>query len=114
MDLSAPERTPEVLEDTHLRRHRLHLRRPLPLWMRITVLLVGWVVVLIGVAGLVLPGIQGIATIAAGAAILSVVSEVAYKLTRKTLRRWPWIWERVERFRERLHDRLHRWAHGKG
>jgi hypothetical protein len=102
------------LDDTHIRRHRLHLRRPLPLWMRVTVMLVGWIVLLIGVAGLVLPGIQGIATIAIGAAILSVVSEVAYKWTRKALQRWPSIWERVERFRGRIHDKLHTWAHGKG
>ncbi len=54
--------------------------RPLPLWVRILVLVVGWIVVLIGIAGLVLPGIQGIATIVAGAAILSVASELCLQV----------------------------------
>lgn len=85
--------------------------RPLPLWVRILVLVVGWIVVLIGIAGLVLPGIQGIATIVAGAAILSVASELCYKWTKKTLHRWPWIWTRVERFRIKIHDKLHDMVH---
>jgi apolipoprotein N-acyltransferase len=100
------------LDDTHARRRR-RLRRPLPFWMRVLVFLVGWIVVLVGVAGLVLPG-PGIPTIVAGAAILSVVSEVAFEWTRKCLRRWPSIWARVEAFRDRIHDRLHAWVHRKG
>lgn len=90
--------------------HR-RLHRPLPLWVRIGVLIVGWIVVLIGIAGLVLPGIQGIATIVAGAAILSVASELCYKWTKKALHRWPWIWTRVERFRIKIHDKLHDMVH---
>jgi hypothetical protein len=109
--MTMPETPPESLDDTHMRRRRL--RRPLPLWLRVMVFLVGWVVVLIGVAGLVLPG-PGIPTIIAGAAILSIVSEATYNLTRKSLQRWPSIWSRVEAFRERLHDRLHAFAHRKG
>ena len=106
-----PQTRPEPLDDTYHRRRRL--RRPLPLWLRVLVFLVGWVVVLIGIAGLVLPG-PGIPTIIAGAAILSIVSEATYELTRKSLQRWPSIWSRVEAFRERIHDRLHRFAHKKG
>jgi hypothetical protein len=101
----------EPPDESRFRRHR-RLRLPLPLWLRILVFLVGWVVVLVGVAGLVLPG-PGIPTIVVGAAILSVVSEAAYELTRKSLRRWPSIWDRVEVFRERIHDRLHAFAHKK-
>src|SRR5215210_8186527 len=78
-------------EDTLVRQRRL--QRPLPLWLRIVVLLVGWIVLLVGVAGLVLPGIQGIATIVIGAAILSVASELAYEWMRKGLRRWPSVWD---------------------
>jgi uncharacterized membrane protein YbaN (DUF454 family) len=89
------------------------LRRPLPLWLRILVLLVGWIVLLVGVAGLVLPGIQGIATIAIGAAILSVASELAYEWMRKSLSRWPKIWDRVERFRDRISDKLQDMVHRK-
>lgn len=105
---------PESLDDTNIRRRRLRRSlRPLPLWLRVSVFLVGWLVVLVGIAGLVLPG-PGIPTIIAGAAILSVVSEATYELTRKSLQRWPFIWDRVEAFRERIHDRLHRFAHKKG
>jgi Putative transmembrane protein (PGPGW) len=104
-----PVPVPPLLEETQVRRRRL--RRPLPLWLRIVVLLVGWIVLLVGVAGLVLPGIQGIATIVIGAAILSVASEIAYELMRKTFRRWPAIWDRVERFRDRIHDKLHDFVH---
>jgi Putative transmembrane protein (PGPGW) len=103
---------PPAAEEAPVPRLR-RLRRPLPLWLRIVLLLVGWIVVLVGVAGLVLPGIQGIATIVIGAAILSVASELAYELTRKALRRWPWLWDRVESFQDRLHDKLHDMVHRK-
>lgn len=107
-----PVAVPPAPEETQVRRRR-RLHRPLPLWLRIVVLLVGWIVLLVGVAGLVLPGIQGIATIVIGAAILSVASELAYEWMRKGLSRWPKIWERVERFRERIHDKLSDMVHRK-
>ena len=98
----------DALDDSHLfRRHRL---RPLPLWLRIIVLFVGWIVVLIGIAGLVLPG-PGTVGIVLGVAILSVASQFAYKWMRRTLHRWPTIWDRVERFRDKIHDRLHDFVH---
>ena len=97
-------------DNTLVRQRRLH--RPLPLWLRVVVLLVGWVVLLVGVAGLVLPGIQGVLTILLGAAILSVASELAHKWMRQALqRRWPKVWDRVEGFRDKIHDRLHRMVH---
>ena len=102
---------PPIAEEPQVRRRRL--RRPLPLWLRIVVLLVGWIVLLVGVAGLVLPGIQGIATIVIGAAILSVASELAYEWMRKGLSRGPAIWDRVERFRDRIHDKLSDMVHRK-
>lgn len=93
-------------EDTLVRRRRL--QRPLPLWLRVVVLLVGWVVLLVGVAGLVLPGIQGVVTILLGAAILSVASELAHQWMRKALQRWPKMLNRVDRFRDKIYDRLYR------
>jgi len=81
---------------------------PLSLGARIGLFVIGWLLVLIGVAGLVLPGIQGVLTILAGAAVLSLVSELAYELLRKSLRRWPKAWRRVESLRDRVHSRLHR------
>jgi hypothetical protein len=93
-------------DETAARQRRA--RRPLPLWLRVVVLLVGWVVLLVGVAGLVLPGIQGVVTILLGAAILSVASELAHRWMRQLLQRWPKVWTRVEGFREKIHDRLSR------
>ena len=91
-------------------KHRLHLPqlRPLPLWLRIGLLFIGWLIILVGIAGLVLPGIQGILTIVVGAAILSVASERAYRAIRSVVKRWPTIHERLDRFRERLHNKLSR------
>lgn len=103
-----PVPPPDPLDDTHVRWHRR--RKPLPLWLRIIVLFVGWIVVLVGVAGLVLPG-PGTVGIVVGVAILSVASQFAYKWMRRTLHRWPTIWDRVEKFRDRIHDRLHDFVH---
>jgi len=89
---------------------RLGKRRwiPLPLKLRIGLFLIGWTLVLVGVAGLVLPGIQGILTILVGASVLSLVSELVYELMHWLLARWPKIWRRFEAFRLKMHRRLRR------
>lgn len=68
--------------------------------------MIGWVVLAVGIAGLALPGIQGILTIAVGLAILSLASDRAHQLLRRALSRWPGVWRRVERLRRKLHRRL--------
>ena len=78
-------------------------RPPLAAWKRILLFVAGWTVLLVGIAGLVLPGIQGILTILIGAAILSLVSETIYRLLRRLLRRWPWLMEPFDRWRHKLH-----------
>ena len=86
-------------------------RRHLSVGARVAIFLVGWVLILVGIAGLVLPGIQGGVTILAGAALLSVDNKLFYRLLHRGLHRWPWIWSRVERFREKAHvwaEKLHR------
>jgi len=83
-------------------------RLPLPPWLRVVVLVVGWLVLLVGLAGLVLPGIQGIATILIGLAILSVASATAHRWMRRALQRWPRAWQRIDRLRETISDLLHR------
>ena len=80
----------------------------LPLGVRITLLALGWIVVLIGVAGLLLPGLQGIVTIVIGAAVLSVASERVYTWLRRRLHRWPRVSQRLERLRHTLHSKLSR------
>jgi hypothetical protein len=101
----APERVPLPLE--------IHIepRPPLPMGVRIGIFVVGWLLILVGVAGLVLPGIQGIATILVGAALLSLDNELVYRGLRRLLARWPHIWKRLESFREKAHDRIHRTFH---
>ena len=81
-----------VLEETPIRppsrlarlgRRRLHLPR-LTRW---GFFVAGWGLVAVGLAGLVLPGIQGVLTLLAGLAVLSVVSRTAHGWTRATPRR---------------------------
>lgn len=86
-------------------RHRL---APLPIGVRLLVLFVGGLLILIGFAGLLLPGIQGILTLVLGAAILSLASDWVYKLQMRVLNRWPRISERIEGFRRRVHGWLAR------
>ncbi len=86
-------------------------RRPLPFRARVGIFILGWVLIVVGVAGLILPGIQGIATILAGAALLSLDNDLVYRGLRRLLARWPKVWDRLEGFREKTHDRLHRMFH---
>jgi hypothetical protein len=122
--LNSVERPPEVEstppEETgreRLERLPLHIRierrPPLPLGVRIAIFVIGWVLILVGVAGLILPGIQGIATILVGAALVSLDNELVYRGLRKVLQRWPSVWRRIERFREKAHDKIHHMIHRK-
>jgi hypothetical protein len=81
---------------------------PLPLKLRIGLFLVGWSLVLVGVVGLVVPGIQGVLTLLVGASLLSLVSEIVYELLHWLLARWPRLWRRIEGFRLTMHRRLRR------
>lgn len=86
-------------------------RPRLRLGVRIGVFVVGWILILVGVAGLVLPGIQGVLTIILGAALLSLDNELIYRLMRRVFLRWPHLWDKIENLREKTHDRLHRLFH---
>jgi uncharacterized membrane protein YbaN (DUF454 family) len=79
--------------------------------VRIGLFVVGWVLILVGVAGLVLPGIQGVLTIVTGAALLSLDNDLIYRLMRRSFLRWPHLWDRIEGLREKTHERLHRLFH---
>lgn len=93
---------------------RVEHRPRLSMGIRIGIFIVGWLLILVGVAGLVLPGIQGIATILIGAALLSLDNELVYRGLRRLLARWPRVWHKIEHFREKSHDWLHRTFHRKG
>ena len=101
-DNPAPAPPATIEEVKQKRRHRLSLGS------RVLTFAAGWALLLVGVAGLALPGIQGILTILVGIAVLSLASETAYRLLKRLLPRWPPVWTRIERFRERIHDWLHR------
>jgi hypothetical protein len=92
---------------------RVEPRPPLSMGIRIGIFIVGWLLILVGVAGLVLPGIQGIATILVGAALLSLDNEFVYRGLRRLLARWPRVWRKLEHFREKSHDWIHRTFHRK-
>ncbi len=98
-----PDRRPREEELEHFAR-----RPPLATWKRILLFVAGWSVLLVGVAGLVLPGIQGILTILIGAAILSLVSETVYRLIRRLFHRWPRLMGHIDRWRQKLHSWLHK------
>jgi hypothetical protein len=87
------------------RRHP-HPPSTLPTGLRVFLISAGWLMILIGLAGLVLPGIQGVLTLVAGAALLSVASENAYWVLRRLFRRWPRGWRRVERARRWIYRRV--------
>ena len=78
--------------------------------MRLLLLGLGWFLLLLGVVGLVLPGLQGVLTMLLGAAILSIASDAVYRLMRRLLRdRWPGLWRKLDGFRDRWRARLARW-----
>ena len=78
----------------------------LPLTTRILVLVLGWLLILVGIAGLVLPGLQGILTLLLGGALLSLVSPSMLRALRYTMRPWPAGWRRLLRLRRKLVRKL--------
>ncbi len=82
-------------------------RLPLPLWLRVVVLTAGWALILIGIAGIFLPVIQGGLSLALGFALLSIGSQWMHLKLRSLLGRWPWLWKRLERLRRKIHAKLH-------
>ena len=95
---------PGTSHDGRRRRPRVELSRP----TRAFLFFAGWLLVVVGVAGLVLPGIQGVITIVAGLAVLSVVSRTAHSWIRRALSRWPKLLKRVERLRRKVRRRFGR------
>jgi hypothetical protein len=113
IDFSEEEEGDEVRREPLPFQIRIEPRPRLPFSVRVGIFILGWLLILVGIAGLILPGIQGVVTIVAGAALLSLDNELAYKGLRRILARWPQLWRRVETFREKAHDRLHKMFHRK-
>ena len=80
----------------------------LPLALRIALLIFGWLVIILGLAGLLLPGLQGILMLVLGAAILSVASDSVHRWLENVLEHRPNIRRRLNSFRSKLHAKLSR------
>jgi len=86
-----------------------HVHIPdLPLAVRIALLVFGWLVIIVGLAGLLLPGLQGILLLVVGAAILSVASDSVHRWLENMLEHRPNIRRRLNSFRTKLHAKLSR------
>ena len=75
---------------------------PLSPSARILLLILGWTLIALGLVGLVLPGLQGILTLALGAAALSLVSRSMLNTLRYIFRPWPKGWQIILRTRRRV------------
>lgn len=83
--------------------------RALPWKTRAVLATVGVLLLLLGVAGLFLPFLQGILFLLLAAAVLSLASERVYGWLHALVGdRWPRAWRRVERFRTRVLWRFRR------
>ena len=77
-------------------------RRPWPLWVRVPLGIVGFLCVIIGIAGVILPGLPGTPFLAV--AYLLLVPEFPWLAgpVVRALRRWPWMRRFIpKRFRRR-------------
>ncbi|MEE2776162.1 MAG: PGPGW domain-containing protein [Acidobacteriota bacterium] len=83
---------------------------PLPTPLRIVLYFAGWLLLLVGILGLVLPGLQGILTLFIGAAVLSLASEAAHRWLRRLLRPWPPAEKRFVQMRAKMRARLARFG----
>ena len=63
---------------------------------RVAVLTLGWLFILLGIVGLVLPVLQGILFLLIGLALLSTESEIARRLLERLRARFPWLSERID------------------
>lgn len=95
------------------RHHRPRFQRlPLPTWLRLSVIAVGWMLILLGIVGLFLPILQGGLMLALGLAMLSIASQTIHLWFRSVMGRWPRIWKRLEKLRRKIHFKLHRASGG--
>lgn len=88
----------DALEEIHI--------PSLPLWTRIVLLGLSWICLILGLAGLLLPGLQGFLLLFLGMALMSVASDTVHRWLERALHRHPRLQERLQRFRDRIHHRF--------
>lgn len=76
--------------------------RKLPYLARVIAGILAWILLLVGLAGLVLPGIQGVLTLAVSATLFSLTSSRVHERMRSAFRPWPKGWRRVVKVRRTL------------
>jgi hypothetical protein len=76
--------------------------RPLSYAGRIVAWVLAWILLVVGLAGLVLPGIQGVLTLALSATFFSLTSTRVHERLRSAFRPWPKGWRRVVKVRRTL------------
>jgi hypothetical protein len=64
--------------------------------------ILAWFFLVVGLAGLVLPGIQGILTLALSATMFSLTSTRVHERMRSAFRPWPKGWRRIVKVRRTL------------
>lgn len=84
------------------RARSLRSPRQLPYLGRIVAGIVAWILLIVGLAGLVLPGLQGILTLALSATFFSLTSPRVHEGLRSAFRPWPKGWRRVVKVRRGL------------
>jgi uncharacterized protein (TIGR02611 family) len=105
-DTSGPSPAPPTTPAPRPRwRRQTHPPSHLSRAWRITFIVSGWLVILLGIIDMPLPG-PGFLVIALGAAMLSLASETAYWMFRWLFHRWPRGWRKVERVRRRVFRKL--------
>jgi hypothetical protein len=78
----------------------------LPLPTRIVLLGLSWLCLFLGVAGLLLPGLQGVLLLLLGMALMSVASDKVHRWLERVLQRHPGLLTRLQRFRQKIHTRF--------
>lgn len=87
-------------------RRRVSEMPPLSTSARVILAVFGWLLILLGVVQLLIPG-PGLLTMVTGAAVLSLVSHKAHNLLRWLFRPWPWAWQKLLQLRRRIRERIH-------
>ena len=104
MTTSPSAEVPRALDGSAVPRRARSLRSPvkLPYLGRIVAGILAWILLIVGLAGLVLPGLQGVLTLALSATFFSLTSTRVHERMRSAFKPWPRGWRRVVKVRRML------------
>jgi hypothetical protein len=102
-ELPPPEEPQEASSEEDL--EEIHIPS-LPFGTRMVVLVLSWLCLILGLAGLLLPGLQGFLLLFLGMALMSVASDTVHRWMERSLHRHPGLQKRLQRFREKIHKRF--------